>query len=264
MRSVWAMIDSMAIATMVMDWRRKKIKDSTIAAYLRQLRAAFGWAYQMQLIPQRPVFPMPKGNGRLMKGRPITIQEFKTVLRAARETRPDDWRQWVRFLRGLWLSGLRLEEAIRLSWTDTPLRIDLDGVRFPRLIIAAHGQKSRRAEIAPLAPDFVLWLRRTPNNARQGRVLPIWSTWGKSRPVASPNRIGRIISDIGEASRVVVNDEGKYVSAHDLRRSFGTRWAARVKPLALKRLMRHSAIETTLRYYVDQDADDVAEELWAQ
>ena len=36
-----------------------------------------------------------------------------------------------------------------------------------------------------------------------------------------------------------------------------------MKPLALKRLMRHVAIETTLRYYVDQDADDVAEELWA-
>jgi len=26
--------------------------------------------------------------------------------------------------------------------------------------------------------------------------------------------------------------------------------------------MRHSSIETTLRYYVAQDADDVAEELW--
>jgi len=30
----------------------------------------------------------------------------------------------------------------------------------------------------------------------------------------------------------------------------------------LRLLMRHSSIETTLRYYVAQDADDVARELW--
>jgi hypothetical protein len=26
--------------------------------------------------------------------------------------------------------------------------------------------------------------------------------------------------------------------------------------------MRHQSIETTLKYYVEQDADDVADELW--
>jgi hypothetical protein len=34
-------------------------------------------------------------------------------------------------------------------------------------------------------------------------------------------------------------------------------WSATVQPL-----MRHKSIETTLKYYVDQDADDVADELW--
>ena len=43
---------------------------------------------------------------------------------------------------------------------------------------------------------------------------------------------------------------------------FGTRWASRVKPATLQLLMRHKSIETTLKYYVDQDADDVADELW--
>ena len=77
-------------------------------------------------------------------------------------------------------------------------------------------------------------------------------------------RAGRVISDIGEQADVLVNStEGKYASAHDLRRSFGTRWAARVKPATLQLLMRHESIETTMKYYVDQDADDVADELWA-
>ena len=37
----------------------------------------------------------------------------------------------------------------------------------------------------------------------------------------------------------------------------------RVKPATLQVLMRHRSIETTMKYYVDQDADDVADELWA-
>ena len=33
-------------------------------------------------------------------------------------------------------------------------------------------------------------------------------------------------------------------------------------PMVLQKLMRHDSIETTLRYYVDLDADEMAEELW--
>ncbi|OHB81077.1 MAG: hypothetical protein A2W31_02885 [Planctomycetes bacterium RBG_16_64_10] len=41
-------------------------------------------------------------------------------------------------------------------------------------------------------------------------------------------------------------------------------WGAegRGKPLALQTLMRHASIGTTLAYYVDQAADDIAAELW--
>ena len=33
-------------------------------------------------------------------------------------------------------------------------------------------------------------------------------------------------------------------------------------PMVLQRLMRHDSIETTMRYYVDLDADEMVEELW--
>ena len=88
-------------------------------------------------------------------------------------------------------------------------------------------------------------------------------TGGRPDAGMSLKRICRVISAIGKKAGVIVNKTtGKYASAHDLRRSFGTRWASRVKPATLQLLMRHRSIETTLKYYVDQDADDVADELW--
>jgi len=77
------------------------------------------------------------------------------------------------------------------------------------------------------------------------------------------NIVSRIVSAIGKKAGVVVNKaDDKFASAHDLRRAFGTRWSFKVKPVTLKLLMRHQQIETTMRYYVDQVADDVAEQLW--
>jgi len=64
---------------------------------------------------------------------------------------------------------------------------------------------------------------------------------------------------------VVTNKaEGKYAGLHDLRRAFCTRWARLVMPAVLRRLARHSSIATTLAYYVDLDAAEVADELWAK
>ena len=41
------------------------------------------------------------------------------------------------------------------------------------------------------------------------------------------------------------------------------RWSKRVMPPRLKRLMRHKNINTTLKYYVDEDVEDLAADLWA-
>ena len=95
-----------------------------------------------------------------------------------------------------------------------------------------------------------------------GRVFKLVTPAGK--PVAR-NEVGRIVSAIGKRAKVVTNkDDGKFAGCHDLRRGFGNRWAKRVMPAVLQRLMRHSAIQTTMSYYVDLDAGSVADDLWAK
>jgi integrase len=81
------------------------------------------------------------------------------------------------------------------------------------------------------------------------------------------HRVGEIVSTIGRAAGVKVNTDPKtgkvkFASAHDLRRSFGERWASRVMPQVLMELMRHESIETTMKFYVGRNAQATADVLW--
>ena len=245
--------------------RRTGIKETSIATHLRHLRAALSWAVSMGMLPKVPEVAMPKrASGRkLMRGRPLSQKEFDTMLAAVLEVRPRDSGIWQRYLNGLWLSGLRLEESLVLSWdASSPSSIDFSG-RRPRLRIYAEAEKGHEDRLLPMTPDFAEFLSGTSQAGRTGPAFPILGL-ATGTPM-TPKRISRVISSFGEKANLVVNQtEGKYASAHDLRRSFGTRWASRVKPATLQLLMRHQSIETTMKYYVDQDADEVADELWAQ
>jgi len=144
---------------------------------------------------------------------------------------------------------------------DAAICVDLSGKR-PRLRIYAEAEKGHQDRLLPMTPDFAEFLLRTHPEQRQGRVFQIQAL-ATGRPM-SGKRVSRTVSAIGRAAQVLVNSvENKFASAHDLRRSFGTRWSSRVKPATLQLLMRHASIETTLKYYVAQDADELAEELWA-
>ena len=77
--------------------------------------------------------------------------------------------------------------------------------------------------------------------------------------------VGRIVSRIGKQAGVVIDRaRDQFATAHDFRRSFGTRWSKKVRPATLQKLMRHADIKTTMDYYVDQEADEIAEDLWQQ
>jgi integrase len=149
-----------------------------------------------------------------------------------------------------------------LSWNDdSPFTVDLSG-RHLRFRIYAEAEKGHQDRFLPMAPDFADFLLKTPDQQRLGLVFTLEGLQ-THRPM-TPKRVGRVVSAIGKKAGVVVNKaEGKYGSAHDLRRSFGTRWSSKVKPATLQLMMRHKSIETTLKYYVAQDADEVADELWA-
>lgn len=238
--------------------------ESTIAGHLATLKAALNWATRQGMLREVPSIDMPSRarDGKLMKGRPIAAEEFERMLAAVDKvaTIPEAAREsWKHLLRGLWASGLRLGEALALTWDmHSKPRIEFAG-RRPLMLIPAEHQKNHTDTLHPIAPEFAEFLQATPEAARTGYVFRV--------PLRRTDSVSKIITAVGKMACVKVNvdsrtGKAKYASAHDLRRSFGERWAKRIMPAVLQKLMRHSQIETTLRYYAGLDAESTADALW--
>lgn len=238
--------------------------EASIASVLRTLKAAVRWARRLRLLPEAPSITMPS-NADKAGGRPVTSEEFDRWIQKARES-SDDPRiagSRVRMLQGIWWSGLRLREALRLHWIDDRLiTISFRGKR-PMFDIKSEADKGRKDRRFPMAPEFAEMVLEVPQQEREGFVLEWLSDFGN--PLGFDNTC-RAIGDLGKKAGIVVdhNKDGEpvFATAHDLRRSFGTRWAKRVFPAVLKQLMRHSSIQTTMKYYVDIDAEEANDALY--
>ncbi len=243
--------------------------EATIKSHMAHLKAALRWAVSIGLLAKPPAITMPKRakGGEFMRGRPITLEEFERMLKTTRSivgrTAAKSWR---RYLRGLWLSGLRIGESLTLTWDgDSGLRVDLQPGEHPMLRIPAEAEKGHRDRLLPMAPEFAEFLQRTPEGQRTGFVFNPQPRRTKRMKRPSVVTVIRLMGEIGERAGVKVKVEGgkvKFASAHDLRRSFGQRWASRVMPQVLMELMRHESIETTMRYYVGRNAQTTAAVLW--
>ena len=273
------------------DLRKEGMRDTTIDAHLGHLQAALSWAVGNEYLRKMPKMHRPKRvkGQKFARGRAIVEEEFDRMLKACKSVRPHDYQVWQRYIEGLWLSGLRLDESLVVSWdSDSSFAIDLSG-KHPRFRISADAQKSGKDQFLPLTPDFAEWLLRTPEDERTGRVFRILGLQS-GQPITA-KRVSRMVTKIGKKAGIIVNREMKkvkeeildsktgqptgrtklverevikFASCHDLRRSYGTRWAKRVMPATLKLLMRHASVSTSMDYYVEMDADEVAADLWAE
>ena len=116
------------------DFTRKlqgtKLADTSVASYLRQLRAALGWAVEMKLMAEVPTIKMPsgqRGNGSCVavQSRP---RKYERMMAVTPQIRREDAEAWRYYQTGLWLSGLRLEEStIFSSDENSPISVDLSG-----------------------------------------------------------------------------------------------------------------------------------------
>jgi len=244
--------------------RRSSLSPNTVRTYLKHFRTAIVWAVEKGYLGETPKkFRLPDTVDE-MKGRPLNDAEFQAILAAVPEVvGADQASDWNLYLNGLWLSGLRRQESLILSWDEyAPFGVDMTGL-FPRFRISGKSQKSRRSQFLPMTPDFAEWLLNSfPKSERTGLVF---NPCGIQGARLTGSEAGRYVSAIGRKAKVEIKPgSGKFATCHDFRRSFGTRWSRRVMPAELKMLMRHADVETTMKYYVDIDSDHISAGLWAR
>lgn len=264
-------LTSRAISKLQAKWRGSKLSEHSIRTYLAHLSKSLAWAKSQGMLAEVPAIERPQlaKKERKAKGRPISLEEFERMLAAVSNVvkEPSAVAGWQRLLRGLWLSGLRLGEAVKLSWDDRQaIRVDLDGP-FPALLIPSSADKGRKDRVIPIVPDFAAMLAEVPPAERRGVVFALERQRKGDGSPSDVQYISAVISRIGKAAGVIVgtytaSGKTKFASAHDLRRSFGRRWASKVQNVFdLQTLMRHASIETTRAYYAHEDAEGLAERL---
>jgi len=247
--------------------RKLKRSEHTIKGHLAHIRSALSWAYQkgwIASIPKMPKIQRAK-TLKVMKGRAITTEEFERMMlavgkiivvpnkgraRARKDRGPDAARvpSWQNLIRGLWLSGLRLSEALELHWSDeTKIRVDTS-LRHPMLRVPSESEKGNEDRILPMAPEFAVWLEQIPENQRRGFVFnPIGQNKDHGR--LTVQTVGRTITAIGERAGIKVDTRTKRTKDSD----------PETVPVEL---MRHKSINTTMMFYVGSNAEKTAGILW--
>ncbi|WP_419193564.1 tyrosine-type recombinase/integrase [Kolteria novifilia] len=195
-----------------------------------------------------PVIDMPavlKGTNRakVRAAARINAEVFDRLLAAC----PDDhWRLLIAFC---WHCGMRASESRWVRGED----IDLAGHR-----IHIPVNKAKDADHhCILSPEMDAALRvHFPSGIPEGLLI------GRYDMSVDPSRLADTFRGIAKKAGVKGASRYGLITLHDLRRSFGTRMAAKVPAQTLQRLMRHAELATTMAFYADVEQAAV-DALWS-
>jgi integrase len=268
-------LDAGAIDDFRVYWHGR-VKPASIDAYLRSIRAATLWAAKIYPGYEPPEITTKKPPAA---GRPLVDEEFDRMMDACEPvTGKESAGSWRFLLEGLVLSGLRLGQALQLSWEiEAPVHVEnLDG-RHPIIVIAASDQKGHRDTELSMDVPLINRLRQVPNQQRTGFVF---SPKGKRGVIRNKNRASGIICAIGKKAGIVVGTglkrrknkksgewevlgtQPKFAGAHDLKRTCGQRMLERGVPAPMvAKLLQHKTFDTTQRHYLSDDARKTSEYL---
>jgi integrase len=210
--------------------RKGGMEPSTIKVRLQFLHSVLAWGEEQGFLacPKFPVVAVPEKNPQ-----PVPLESFERLLAKADQ-------QMGAFLLCGWLAGLRRKEALALEWeqTDESPWVDLTA---NRIWLPAGFVKARKDQWVPLDPHLRQILLALP---RHGKT--VFRFVGRDGTRLSLTRVSSRVSELAKKARVKLTMKA-------LRRGFGCRHAGRVPAQVLQKLMRHSDIKITMKYYANVD-----------
>lgn len=264
------------------DGKPLPVSRATVNHDLRVVKLFLRTAHEWELFAKVPRIRMLKELRHEI--RQVSAEHFNAMFEAAagavlpqhvgQNYSAGDW--WQTLLATAYLTGMRIGELLALQWPD----VDLEAGTYTT---RAEQNKAGRDETLPLHPVVVEQLKRIRGfkphvfpweyddrtlyaefhrvQAAAGIIAfkherkPADALPRKGQPKRLPNAPGDGSAAAPKPAKRWQRPrvEGKPYGFHDLRRSFGSIQATRVEAAVLKRLMRHSSVATTLKFYVNVD-----------
>lgn len=137
-------------------------------------------------------------------------------------------------------TGLRRDEVNHLIWGDFE---GLDGPD-PFIRLRPEITKNRKRDKIHLRPEVV----QAVLSLRPDLAMPY--EWAFKQKVPSPKKLRE---DLAAAGVPYMDDRGRRVDIHALRKTFITLGASVMSPQVLKTVARHADLRTTLDHYTDTD-----------
>jgi integrase len=161
----------------------------TIRCAIANVKRAFNWALEMELIDRNPVGRY-RSRGRLItKRRPMADEDFQTLMRFSAPT----YRRFLTFLR---FSGCRPGEASSMRWND--IRFEERCVVLKEHKTAAKTGKPRVIPLVPTLVKMLVWMR----TRRQVSVIGLLERLLRGGPVKA-RHVARFMSHYGVSDRAV-------------------------------------------------------------
>jgi integrase len=244
---------------------KRKLSAATINKITRTIKAAFNIAVrQLGYLDVSPFANISQEKLSDQSKRYVSPNEFGVVLEACAALADEKQALWWRtFVSLLHTTGLRLNEAMHLTWADTDFERDEVRViaRDGLLSFQPKGKRSRSIPVPRQTMDLLATMQLNAEAANpyvfipQRRLAAIQDAkdaglWRSTREPLPGLR--STWAEILKRARV------KRATFHDLRRSAITNWARRIPAQVTQRLAGHVSITTTMQYYVSVLDDDMA------
>jgi integrase len=252
---------------------KRELSLATVNKTVRTVKVAFNIAIrQLGYLQTNPFLYVSQQKVPDKPKRYVKPAELVAILRACDDAKvPDQELWWKCFVTLLYTTGLRVNEAVYLTWSDidfernTVTVIAREGV----LSFQPKGKRSRSVPLPMLTMDLLAKLQLTAEQSNpyifiQTRQL---ENVQKAKPVDRAGAIRDPIPGLHAAWRTLLKRaDVSYATFHDLRRSAITNWARRIPIQVTQRLAGHVSVATTMQFYVgvlDDDMDNARQAIEA-
>jgi len=238
------------------------IKVASVNKDIRTLKRVFNLAIEPRgyLLPHQNPFARIKQRKESPKCvRYLKAAEFTSIISAA----PDGW--WRAFLLVAYTTAARLSEVLNLTWEDVDF--EQNRIRIARKEAAGNLEswepKDHEHRLLPAPAPAVQELALLQQSCAEGCPY-VFLSGDRLRRIQDAKKSGRwsgrqlVMNNLHRQFKAIRKKAGvAAVTFHDLRRTCITNWAKHLPIHVVQQLAGHSDINTTRKYYLSVQADDL-------